>query len=1025
MMSLCRIEMLGGLRVVEGERVVTRFRSHKAAALLSYLALNLHRSHAREHLTELFWPHLKPGAGRDNLSTALSALRRQLEAAPMPAGSVLVTDYQNVRLNTETVTADVAEFEQVLKAAAQTETLVERAALLERAVALYRGDLLPGCYEDWGVEAQTRLRAQYADALQQWTAVLAKTGDLEAALTAAERAQRADPHREETYRAQMQLYAALARPAAALETYRELEQFFQAELGLAPSAATRGLAERLRRDPGSLALSRRDAFGEELFARERGAENGGEPPNSDCAQTPNKPDSHSPSLVGRPPAEPHAPDLPPQFTRFFGREEDIARLRALLAPGHAERPRLVTLTGPGGAGKTRLAIEVAEQTWGAFQGRAWFAPLAEVPDATLLPFALINALKLPFASAADPLEQAVQMLGNAPCLLILDNFEHLLREPPAVSLSDNALMGGAAFVKRLLERVDGLCCLVTSRQPLHLGGEQEFPVLPLPMPAVEHRLPEQLMAYGSVALYADRARAVKPDFAVTAQNAPAIAELCRRLEGMPLAIEMTAAWAKTLPPARMLERLERQLDLLISRRRDLPPRHQSLRATIEWSYDLLTPELQQAFVCLSVFHTGWTLEAAERVCAHVTDDFQGDGEERLSLRPASGYGRPLSVLDCLAQLQERSLLVADEQEEETRYRLLEPLREFAMEKLLESGTRERLCARHADYFLALAKETEPNLYGPGRPAAYRVFRREQDNMRAALDWYARDARAMEKALQMAGALNFFWVAHGCWHERRVWLEGLSLRTDSRTEAQARALLGAGVLARDEEDHERAQERIEAALAVFRERVCPQGIAESLRELGAVAVARGAFAAGRAFYEESLSILREIGDKQGIAIGLYNLGELAYKQGGLQEARQLWEACLVIDQELGIRSGGAQWTLGRLLTEQGDYTEARRMLKLHLLGRCETGNHLGIMSSLEEHSVLAAAQGQWERAGRLWGAAAGLRDLAGGSSRMEKEHQDRAERLRSALGAQAFAAHVAEGRALTREQAIAYALDEDF
>ena len=249
-----------------------------------------------------------------------------------------------------------------------------------------------------------------------------------------------------------------------------------------------------------------------------------------------------------------------------------------------------------------------------------------------------------------------------------------------------------------------------------------------------------------------------------------------------------------------------------------------------------------------------------------------------------------------------------------------------------------------------------------------------------------------------------------------------MRTDSRTEARARALLGAGVLARDEEDYDRAQARIEMALSIFRERVNYQGIAEALRGLGAVATARGDYKEGQALYQESLSLLRAQGDRQGVAITLYNWGELAYEQGDFQEARRHWEACLVIDEELGIRSGGALWTLGRLLTEQGNYIEARRMLRLHLLGRCETGNHLGIVASLEEHSVLAAAQGQWERAGRLWGAAAGLRDLTGGFSRIEKEHEDRAARLRAALGEAAFAALFAEGRVFTREQAIAYALD---
>jgi predicted ATPase/DNA-binding SARP family transcriptional activator len=1024
-MKVCRIQMLGGLTVQVGEYTIERFRSHKASALLSYLALNLSRHHARELLLELFWPEMKPQAARDNLSTMLSLLRRQLQTPDVPADRLLLTDYQNIRLNPETVATDVDEFEQLLKAATRAEEAEVRRSLLERAIGLYRGDLLPTCYEEWAIQEQARLKTRYGDALQQWTAALAQAGDLEAALIAAQRARQADPFREETYQAQIWLNAVLGRPALALETYRELEQFFRSELGISPSTATRALAERLRRAPGRFAARKSGAWCAEPSALWLHEESGGGDEEEERRQ--GKGGWERLPQQQTPPTERHLVRLPPQFTPFFGREEERSRLREMLAPQREEAeayhhsvpafPRLITVTGPGGVGKTRLSIEVAAQMGEDFAGRVWFVPLAEVPAPSLLPFALTRALNLSSTRDSNPLDLVVERLEGTDCLLILDNFEHLLREAHSVLKGDHPHKGsGTAYIRQLLERIPGLRCLVTSRQPLHLSGEQEFPIGPLPTPSTETQSPAQLMTCSSVALYWDRARAVKPDFAVTAQNADAVAGLCRKLEGLPLAIEMTAAWTRTLPPARLLERLEHQLDLLISRRSDLPSRHQSLRATIEWSYGLLSPELQTVFTCLSVFRNGWTLEAAEAIL-----------DSGLPMSDSSEPPAPSpTVLEALAQLQERSLLVAEEQGDEVRYRLLTSLREFAVERLAERGTDAWMHARHADYFLDLVEKTAPKFFGPERPAAYRLFTAEHDNIVTALAWCSAREADLEKAFSLATATIFFWVARGYWHERRVWLEGLSSRNASRTEARARVLLGASTLARDEEDYERAQMRVEEALEILLEVDCRQGVADALLERGAIAVAREDYAAAQAQYDQCLTILSALNDRKRLTHLYYYFGELAYKQGDLATARQMWERCCAIDQELGIIGGGGLWMLGRLLTELRDFAEARHVLRRHLLERCETGSLSGTMSSLEEHALLAAAQGQGERAGRLWGAASAIRNALGGrvaDSRAEiKEYEERTERLRTTLGAEAFEAAFTAGYALTREQAIAYALE---
>jgi predicted ATPase len=679
---------------------------------------------------------------------------------------VLVSDRQSVWLSPATVATDVAEFDRLTKAAARAAGDAERVSLLERAIGLYRGELLPGCYEEWALQEQARGGAQYADALQEWAAALERTGDREAALEAAGRALAADPYREELYRVQMRLLAALGRAGTAQETYRRLESLFRADLGVSPSAATRSLAERLRRQPEAFTCPAPDPTSSPAKA-------------ADPEPRAPVPPADNPRATGSPSWPPF---LPLQLTRFFGRGGEMAHLERLLRD---ERARLVTLTGMGGSGKTRLAIEAAGRVAGAFAARAWFVDLSGVPVPHLIPAALAQALKLPPDSGADPLQRVIQALGEAPCLLVLDNFEHLLRDAGARGKGDHPTGDGTALVRLLLERVPGLVCLVTSRQPLHLGGEREFPVAPLPVPvqtdsaaAPSHETPERLLRLASVALYADRAQAVRPDFAVTAANAAAVARLCRKLEGMPLAIEMAAAWAKTLPPAAMLERLERQLALLISRRRDLPPRHQSLRATIEWSYALLPAELQRAFASLSVFRGGWTLMAAEAVC--------GPG-----------------ALLVLSELAERSLLIWDEPPSENpgaggRYRLLESLREFAGEKLSEGGEEGPVRQAHAAYFLALAEEAPPTTRGSQGGALLKRREREIENLRAACSGAGDTceqpggAEVAQMLLRLGHRLGPLLGVRGYAADRCHWLEGSLSKAPVRTEARAWALCGRAV-----------------------------------------------------------------------------------------------------------------------------------------------------------------------------------------------------------------------------------------
>jgi predicted ATPase/DNA-binding SARP family transcriptional activator len=1022
----CRIELFGGVRVLQGDREITRFRTHKAAGLLSYLALFLGPSHPRDQLVDLFWPEMELDTGRDNLSTALSSLRRQLEPRGIPTGSVLLADRRHVQLNPATVSTDVAEFGRVLEAASRLEEAAERAALLEHAVGLYRGELLPGCDDEWALLERTRWSARGADALQQWAAALEKTGDLEGAFAAAQRAVQADPFREECYQAQMRLCAALGRPAAGLALYQKLERLLRDELGVSPAAATRELAERLRQDPSAVltALAAPGAGSKAPHGAATPSET--EPPASGI-----EPRGEAP-FYGEKRHEPPLPlTLPLQLTRFFGREWEIEQLtRRLRQP----ETRLVTLTGPGGAGKTRLAIEVARRLAPEFQGRVWFVELAALPDPNLIPFAVAGALRLPPVPDRDPLEGVVETLRDAPGLLLLDNFEHLLRERGEGAKGERPTSGGTALVRLLLERASRLACLVTSRQPLHLGGEQEYPVPPLAVPdAPSAPLLERLVAFPSVALYADRAQLAKPDFALTDQNAAAVAILCRKLEGMPLAIEMAAAWAKLLPPVRMLERLQRPLELLVSRRRDLPARHQSLRATIEWSYELLSPELQACFARLAVFRGGWSLEAAEAVCG---DAALGAwrlalGESDRTLPSAKCQAPSAGVLDLLMALVDKSLVLAEEQGEEIRYRMLEPLREYALERLVGRKESKVVRERHAAYLLALAEEARSNLRGPEMARWLDRLTVEHDNLRAALECCraagAEDAESqgMEIGLRLAAALYPFWGYRGYRGEGRAWLERMLACGSPRTTARARALIGAGSLAREEHDGAVAQARLEESLAIMQDLGDRHGIAAALLELALVMGDRGEADTARALSEESLALMRERGDRAGISQNLCNLGHLALLRGDESEARRLWEESRAIDQALGTWDSYALCGLGDLAIRRGDYAEAQRLRGEVLRERQEIGYEFGVAVTLENLAWLAAARAEPERAVRLWAAAAARREALGARPhpRVRAEHHAALSALRATLGEEAFGAAFDEGQRLTRDEAVTYALQD--
>jgi predicted ATPase/DNA-binding SARP family transcriptional activator len=917
MNEVWQIQLLGGLSAGQGAQRISRFRTRKAAALLAYLSFHLSRTHPREDLVGLLWPDADLEAGRNNLKQALSSLRRQLEPPGTPAGAVLVTDRLTAQMNPLAIATDAAAFEASLRATARAGGGVDRIAPLAQAVEYYSGPLLPGMEEEWVWLERSRLAEAYHGALHQLTNLCWQAGDLERALEYGWRAVGVDPLDEEARYALMRLYDAAGQPQVALYQYGELKRLLQEELGEVPSEAVRALAQRLQKDTGTT-----EAIG---HPARRGLPASSE--HMSLARQAILPASGWAASV--------TPSLPVSFTRFFNRTEEIARLRAMLGDqtvlgdrtvlDSGPEVRLVTLTGIGGAGKTRLAMEAAHGLAEQFDGAVWFVPLADLRDASLIGEAVADALRLPRSSARAPLDQVLERLADQPALLVLDNFEHLVEE-------------GSQTIQRLLEGAPALKCVVTSRQILGLSAEYEMVISPLPTP-LRPATPEQLIHNASVQLFVDRAQRTRPDFQVSTRNAAAVAALCEQLEGIPLALELAAARSAILTPRQMLDQLGKRLTFLTSSQRDLPERHRSLGTAIEWSYRLLPPPTRQLFARLSVFCGGWNLEGAEGVCGGTT------------------------TLECLRTLRAGSLLTTETvgagEAEHVRYRMFETLRAFGREQLSPEEALS-LARRHAGYFLHLAAEAGTRFHGPEQAIGLDRLEAEHDNLRAALAWLL-DHEA-ETALTLAGRTWPFWELRGFIAEGRRWLSQALAASAAQVEARAQVLHGAGVLADAQDDRPEALDRTEESVALFRKLGARRGLAYPLAFLGYLYRANDTERA-HALLEESLAVCRAEEDKPGLVYALCCLGRLAQETGRYAEARAASEESLVVARLLGHRQGIAESLnlLGTIALRQDDYAAAQPLLEECLALYRESGNRKGITYTLRCLGEVLLAWGQYDQA----------------------------------------------------------------
>ncbi|MBV9280105.1 MAG: tetratricopeptide repeat protein [Chloroflexi bacterium] len=740
-----------------------------------------------------------------------------------------------------------------------------------------------------------------------------------------------------------------------------------------------------------------------------------------------------------PDRRPHALAQPP--TLFVGRERETAAVQELL-----RRPqvRLLTLTGPGGIGKTRLALRVAASLADDFPDGVCAVSLASLShqgpgdgDGELVASAIAEAAGVREGGGQTLADTLKGALRDRRLLLVLDNFEHLL---PASSL-----------VADLLESCPGLTVLVSSRAVLRLSGERTFEVPPLAVP-VAGSLPglEAIGRCEAVTLFCDRAQAAKADFTLTGENAGAVVEICRRLDGLPLAIELAASRSRLLPPRALLAQLSGRLGLLTGGARDAPDRHRTLRGAIEWSYTLLDEGERGLFARLSVFAGGCTLTAAEAVCQ-------------------AGGDLSYEVLDGLSSLVDRSLLRAEEQEmpggyTEPRFAMLETIREYALEWLATGGEAEALRRGHAAYFLALAEEAEPHLLGPAQVAWLARLEADLDNLRAAMRW-ALDGGDRAIGLRLAAALWRFWYARGHLSEGRRWLERLlgpaegdemAGWVEAEGPVAARALIWASALAADQGDYGRATTLAEKGLTLSRLWSYPWGVALALSVLGKVALNRSDDGRAEALYEGALDLFRQLGDRWGICLSLNNLGMVGVTHGDLgraailygeslvigREAGDLWSIAVVLDnlgevmheqgehgqaialheeslalrRELGDIWGIADClcALGRVARLQGDEARAARLYEESLALYRRVGDTWRSAVCLEGLGGIAHGRGRMEEAARLFGAASALRERIGHPlSSAERPLYDRdIAGVRLALGEEAFAAAWAVGRTMS-------------
>jgi len=1000
-MPRLHIHLLGDFRLTCDDAPVSNVSAPRLQSLLAYLVLHRDAPQPRQHLAFLLWPDTTEAQARTNLRQLLHALKQALPEAEQFVHAAA----QTLQWRSEApFRLDVAEFEQALTQADAAEQQRNPHALrvaLEQASAVYHGELLPSCYDDWIVPERERLRQAFTGALERLMLLLESQGEPRVAIACAQRLVRHDPLREETYRALMRLYAACGDRAGALRVYQTCATVLERELAVEPSAATREAYEQLL-----------------------------------------KVDVQARRVT---PSQPSNTNLPVPLTSFVGREAQMAEITHML-----QTTRLLTLTGPGGCGKTRLALEAATKLLDDYPNGVWLVELAPLADPALVTQTMAATLGVREQPGRTILDALTDYLRPKTLLLILDNCEHLIET--CAQLADS-----------LLRAAPHLKILASSREPFGIAGETAYRVPSLPLPDVQPASLDALAQNECVHLFIDRASAAYPPFRLTAKNAPTIAQIGLRLDGIPLAIELAAARTKVFPPEQIAARLHDRFRLLTGGSRTALERHQTLRALIDWSYDLLSEQERALLRRLSVFAGGWSFDAAQAVCG------ARFGEE---------------VLDTLAHLADKSLVVVEEPIEavEGRYRLLETIRQYARDKLFESDEAEQVRDRHLDFFISFAEQAEPKLRSAEQLEWLERVETEHDNLRTALAWSLESGKS-DRALRLAGTLSWFWYLRGYWSEGNRWLaEALALdereqsgRAATETTRRAKALYGAGrmhfgalfdphtsrtiveeslrlwrelgdkwwmavalehvgfMLSADS-DVQTARARLEEGVSLAREVEDRWPLAVCLVRLGSF-LPRTEHAAARRIREEAVAVARSVGDKSVLSQGLFGLVTDNLLEGNLTAAAPVAEKALAEAHAIGSVTHVFLSLLVLVIISclQGDPAKANQYCLQALAFARETGSPQWLLLVLLAFGLVACFGGQPLRGVRLLAAAEtllrqrginisveGMRDLMVIKQALETA----LETARAQLDPTTFEAALQEGRTLTPEQALALATEKE-
>jgi len=908
-----RILLFGRLQAQCGDLRRDHLAMRRMGALLACLVMRAPHPVPREELLELLWPEEAPSITRNRLSVLLNSLKRQFGPIDLPCRPLLTIKRSTIELIAPHFTSDYQDFQVALEAARGADSVRDRIASLERAVLLARGELLSGFYDAWILTERARLDAMRREALRDLVHAFLQNDDPAGAIEYARQAVAADALNEEAHYDLIAVYRQIGQPSAALRQFAQLERVLADELQARPSPATCALARQIEADLG----------------------HGWAPAGRPLRPMTIRAKEHLRSRADG------AERLPARLTRFFGREAEIASLCNLLDRSGATR--LVTLLGPGGTGKTRLALETADRLAERYAGRVYFVSLAEINDIHNLGAALARSLHLPPAPELDVFAQALIVLNAAPSLLILDNLEHLLPD-------------AGPMIERLLQDAVELRCLLTSRAPAGVEGEQEIALAPLPLPTDSLSL-EILSACPGIALFVDRARLVRADFALSNQNAEDVVQLCRALDGLPLAIELAAARSRVMTPAEMRTQSKQILPLLVDVQGGKPARHRSLRSTVEWSYRLLPVEAQRCFNALCVCTGGFTVEVAGRIAfASAVDN--------------------AAARDMLEQLRVASFLtLTDTEEQTTRFRILETLREFGLEHLARSDQESAVRQRHLAYYagrLGVGPAASAVDQDVGNSTAPGWFACEEDNLRGALEFglnAGAGARHTLLAVALAVRLSDYWEKQGRWAEGLTYLQrALALpEVTLRPTLRVDALRAAGLFANLQGHGEQARLYSEEGLARAREADYAPGIAGCLVNLGNVAFTQDDYAGARDRFEQALALYRQTGRQAESAACLSSLGNVAFFLGDQQAATERLDEALGIYQQLGDTSGAASvlLRLGNVKRNQNRFAEAHAHLEEALELFRSVNYRYGVASCLHSLGLAAFFQGQAREAEALY------------------------------------------------------------